>query len=214
MPTPHADPRILIVRLSAIGDALHGLPVLCALREAFPTAFLAWVVEGRTAELLRSHPALDEVIGVRRGWLKSPRAVVDLRRRLRALRFDTTIDLQGLAKSAVAARLSGARRCIGFGGRDGRELSRWLNNTLVVPTATHVIDRNLELLRPLGIERPAVRFDFEISAADLAAAHRMLHDVDLAEPFAVINPGAGWPSKLWPADRFAALCAGWAARAG
>ncbi len=205
MKTPLKSSRILIVRLSAIGDVLHGLPVLCALRQALPQAYLAWVVEGRTGDLIRSHAALDEVIAVPRGWLKSPRAVLALGRQLRAKRFDIAIDLQGLTKSAVASRLSRARRRIGFAGADGRELSRWLNNELIMPTAEHVVDRNLELLRALGIDKPPVRFDLEIAAQDRASAQRVLHEVGTAESFAVINPGAGWPSKLWPADRFAAV---------
>ncbi|MGD9723854.1 MAG: glycosyltransferase family 9 protein [Pirellulales bacterium] len=205
MQTSQRHPRILIVRLSAIGDVVHGLPVLCALRAAYPQAFLAWVVEGRTAEILRCHPALDELIVVPRGWLKRAREVWTLARTLRRLEFDTAIDVQGLTKSAVAARLSGAKRRVGFDGVDGREVSRWLNNRLVLPAATHVVDRNLELLRALDIDRPQARFDLTVPPADHAAADRLLEGLSLAGPFAVINPGAGWPSKLWPAERFAAV---------
>jgi len=120
--------RILIVRLSAMGDLIHGIPVLTALRKAKPDAFLGWVAEGRNADLLEGHPALDQLIRVPRRWLKSPRAVRQLRRELRTLQFDTTIDLQCLTKSAIAARLSGAPRRIGYAGALGRELSRLLNN--------------------------------------------------------------------------------------
>lgn len=197
--------RILIVRLSAIGDVLHGLPVLNALRDALPKAFLGWVVEGRAAQLLRGHKALDELIELPRGWLKSPRAVWDLRRKLRALRFDVAIDLQGLSKSAIAARLSGAPRRIGFDGVDGREISPWLNNERVAATQTHVIDRNLELLGRLGISQPAVRFDLTDTTATTAAVDTMLQSLRPREHFAVINPGAGWNSKLWPAPRYAAV---------
>jgi lipopolysaccharide heptosyltransferase I len=195
--------RILIVRLSAVGDVVHGLPVLNALRGALPQAFLAWVVEQRAAALLGGHQSLDELIVVPRGWLKSPAAVWQLRRRLRAMRFDLTIDLQGLTKSAVAAWLSGARRRIGFGGTNGRELSPWLNNQRVVATARHVIDCNLELLQPLGIESPEVRFDLPESPNDQATADEIISRLGLGSRFAVINPGAGWPSKLWPPERFA-----------
>jgi len=197
--------RILIVRLSAIGDVLHGLPVLNALRDARPRAFIAWVVEGAAGQLLRDHKALDELFVVPRKWLTSPRAVADLRRRLRALRFDISVDLQGLTKSAVAARFSGARQRIGFDGRDGRELSRWLNNVRVQPTRTHVVDRNLELLAPLGITDAVPRFDLDDAPADAQAAREILATRRLGERFAVINPGAGWPSKLWPAERFAGV---------
>ena len=205
MTTSKTPSRILIVRLSAIGDVLHGVPVLCALREALPQAFIAWVVEGRNGELLRGHRALDELIVAPRGWLKSPRTVWDVCGKLRKLHFDTAIDLQGLTKSAVAARLSGSQRRIGIGGRDGRELSRLLNNELVTPARTHVIDGNLELLRSLGIDRPEVRFDLPLAPADAATAQQMVHSLGLTGGFVMINPGAGWPSKLWPAARFGAV---------
>ncbi|HEX4143871.1 MAG TPA: glycosyltransferase family 9 protein [Pirellulales bacterium] len=201
-----AAPRILIVRLSAIGDVLHGLPVLCALRDALPKAHLAWLVEGRSAELLAGHPALDEVVAVRRRWLKSPRTTFNLWRRLRG-RFDVTIDVQGLSKSAVAARLSGAPRRIGLAAPDGREISPWLNNVLVRPTATHVIDRNLELLGPLGIAPGRVRFDLPEREADGQRAEQTIAQAGATARCALLNPGAGWPSKLWPAERFAAVAA-------
>lgn len=196
------SPRILIVRLSAVGDVIHGLPVLNALRDRFPDALLAWVVEERAASLLRGHAKLDELVTVPRGWLKSPAAVWQVRRRLRALQFDTTVDLQGLAKSALAALLSGARQRIGFGDDKGRELSAWFNNCLVRTTSRHVIDMNLELLRPLGIESPTVQFDIPESDADRQTAEAIVRRARVESGFAIINPGAGWPSKLWPADRF------------
>jgi lipopolysaccharide heptosyltransferase I len=197
--------RILIVRLSAIGDVMHALPMIAAVREALPQAFLAWLVEGRTADLLRSHRGLDELIVVPRRWLRSPRTVLDLRRKLHALEFDVSIDVQGLSKSAIAAWLSGARRRIGLGGPDGREISPWLNNEWVVPQRAHIVERNLELLGPLGISPRTVRFDLDDSAVDRLTAAKILESLRLPERFAIINPGAGWPSKLWPPDRYAAV---------
>ncbi len=208
--TPSADrgaPRVLLVRLSAIGDVLHGLPVLNALRDAWPRARIAWAVERPASPLLEGHPSLDELIVLPRGWLKSPGQVRALRPRLRAFRADVSIDLQGLARSAVMAWLSGARRRIGFGCDKGRELSPWLNNELVRSTRTHIIECNLELLRPLGIESPPVRFGLPESAEDRSWAESLIQSQGLDAGFAVINPGAGWPSKLWPADRFAAVAA-------
>ncbi len=200
------SPRILIVRLTAIGDVIHGLPVLCALRAAMPEAFLGWVVEGGAGSLLEGHPALDALVRVPRRWLKSPGAVWRLRQQLRALRFDTTIDLQCLTKSAVAARLSGARRRIGKAGEDGRELSRWFHNELVAPGGNHVIEHYLGLLRPLGIESPTVRFDLPERAVDGRIVDACLGGQNIARGrFAILNPGAGWPSKIWPADRYGEL---------
>ena len=208
-------PRILIVRLSAIGDVIHGLPVLCALRAALPNAFLGWVVEGRTGDLLEGHPALDVLVRVPRRWLKSPREVWRLRRRLRDLAFETSIDLQCLTKSGVAAWLSGAPRRIGKAGADARELSRWFHNESVPCGGNHVIEHYLDLLRPLGIKSPTVRFDLPERADDARTVDAFLQAQGLAgEPFALLNPGAGWPAKMWPAERYGQLARHLAARHG
>jgi lipopolysaccharide heptosyltransferase I len=200
------SPRILIVRLSAIGDVIHGLPVLCALREAMPNAFIGWVVESRCAGVLEGHPALDALVQAPRGWLASPRRVAGLGRRLRSLRFDMAIDLQCLTKSAIAAWLSGAPRRLGKMGEHGRELSQWFHNELVDVGGTHVIEHYLQMLRPLGITSPAVRFDLPERAEDARTAESFLHTSGLARGgFAVLNPGAGWPSKVWPAERYGEL---------
>jgi heptosyltransferase-1 len=202
---PEASPRILIVRLSAIGDVIHGMPLACALRERFPDSLLAWVVEERAAALLRGHEALDELITLPRGWLRSPTAVWRLRRWLRGLKFDLTIDAQGLTKSAVVAWLSGTRRRIGLGNPWGRELSQWLNTELVDTTAEHAVDRTLQLLLPLGIDSPQVRFQVPEHPPDRQSADQLVRQAGLQLGFAIIHPGAGWPSKLWPTNRFAAV---------
>jgi lipopolysaccharide heptosyltransferase I len=209
------SPRILIVRLSAIGDVIHGVPVLCALRDALPQAFLSWVVEGRAGDLLAGHAALDELVRVPRGWLKSPHEVWRLRRRLHSLRFDMAIDLQCLTKSAIAAWLSGAPRRIGKAGEDGRELSRWIHNELVPCGGAHVIEHYLDLLTPLGIESPVVKFDLRESPADGQMANEFLARSGIAVgSFALMNPGAGWPSKIWPAERYGQLASKLAASHG
>jgi heptosyltransferase-1 len=198
-------PRILIVRLSAIGDVIQTMPVACALREHLPQAFVAWAVEERAAALLRGHQAVDELIRLPRGWLKSPRRVWQLRRRLRAMRFDAVLEAQGLTKAAIVAWLSGAPRRIGFGHPWGRELTQWLNNELVDTPGMHVVERNIQLLRPLGIASPRIRFLIPEHSADAAAADRVIGWSGLGGGFAIINPGAGWPSKVWPAERFAGV---------
>ena len=197
--------RILIVRLSAIGDTIHGLPVLCALRDHLPNAHLSWVVESRSAAVLQGHRALDRLIVAPRGWLRSPMVLWRLTRQMRSVRAQIAIDLQGLAKSAIAARLSGAPVRIGAAAPDGRECSTWLNNRLVNLTATHVVDRYLELLKPLGISRPTPRFDVPRHAEDEIKIGRFVRDRGLGGGFALLNPGAGWASKRWPVERLAAV---------
>jgi ADP-heptose:LPS heptosyltransferase len=149
--------------------------------------------------------ALDELIVVPRGFLKSPAAVWRLAFRLRSLKLDVAIDGQGLTKSAAVAWLSGARRRIGLGRPWGRELSPWLNEELIYPTATHVVRRNLQLLLPLGIERPEVRFNVPENDRDRQAAAALVRQAGLDDRLGIINVGAGWASKLWPTDRYAAV---------
>lgn len=203
--TGHA-PRILIVRLTAIGDVVHGIPLLCALRTALPEAFLGWVAEGTAGDALEGHPALDELIRVPRRWWKAPREIWKMRRRMRELKFDITVDMQCLSKSALTAWLSGARRRIGKSGEHGRELSRLFNNELVEAGGTHVIEHYLSMLRTLGIKSPAVQFDMPERTADAQAADQFVRTSGLAgQRFAILNPGAGWPSKMWPAERYGEL---------
>lgn len=195
-------PRILISRMSAIGDAILTLPVACALREHFPSAHLVWVVEKKAAPMVRNHVALDSVIELERGWFTSPRGIRKAREELRRHQFDVSIDCQGLTKSALAGWLSGAKKRIGFAGTHGGELSRLLNNTLVKPVFRHLTDRSLELLIPMEIHSPKVRWKLPIeqSARDWAAEWRKSVE---RKSLAVLNPGATWNSKLWDTSRFA-----------
>ena len=199
-----SGPRILIVRLSAGGDCINTIPILTALRQRLPEAFLAWLIEPVFAPLVEGHRDLDELIQVPKGWLKSPRQVWRLRRKLAAYRFEIAIDSQCLTKSAVAAWLSGARRRIGFAGPHGRELSTWLNNERLHHTG-HIVDRNLALLGRLGIESAPARFDIPRNSLAEARMAWFQHQARLTSGFAVLNPGAGWDSRLWPTERYAAV---------
>ncbi len=198
-----ARPRILICRMSAIGDAILTMPVACALRDEFPNAHIAWVVEKKAAPMIRHHQALDQVIEFERGWMGSVGGLRAAREELRSHQFDVTIDCQGLTKSSLAAWLSGAPKRIGFSGYHGGEVSRFLNNTLVTPVFTHLTDRSLELLIPLDIHSPKVRWKLPLNEAARKWANRWRMTVP-TRLLAVLNPGAAWRSKLWEPDRFAA----------
>lgn len=202
--TTDAAPRILISRMSAIGDTILTLPVACAIREHYPNAYLAWVVEKKSAPMVRNHRTLDEVIELERGWFTSPRGIRSTRELLKPHKFDVTIDCQGLTKSALAGWLSGAPKRIGLGGKRGGELSRILNNTLVQPVFSHVVDRSLELLIPLDIHSPKVRWQLPIPPTARTWATRWRRAIP-EKSLAVLNPGATWDSRLWEADRFGAV---------
>ena len=187
--------------MSAIGDAILTLPVACALRKHFPDAYLGWVVEKKAAPMVRNHEVLDVVIELERGWFTSLRGIREAKRRLRSHGFDTSIDCQGNTKSSLAGRLSGAKRRIGYAGRHGGELSRILNNVRVTPVFSHLTDRSLELLTPLGINSPAVEWKLPLTEASQSWAQQWRRTVD-SNQLAVLNPGGTWPSKLWEAKRF------------
>src|SRR5690349_7475286 len=202
--------RILIVKLGSIGDIVHTLPALAALRAAMPQAEISWVVERRSAEILRDNPLLDRLIEVdtkalRRGLmsgetLRAPRQQL---RRLRASAFDIALDFQGLLKSASIARLSGAQRVFGYSRAGLREpaSSLLLSKRIDVPINVHVIRKSLLLLEgAIGVRAPDelafpinVTNDQEREAQDVAA--------ETGGRYAILNPGGGWPTKLWRVDR-------------
>ena len=191
----------LIVRLGSLGDIIHAIPAAAALRRRFPQAQIDWLVDPRYVELLELVECIDRPIACdpRDLWVGGPhgRAVL---RQLRAARYDAAIDLQGLLKSAVLARLAGATRTIGFPRAHLREpLARLLYTTTPDPgTAPHVIEKNLGLLQPLGVSDRAVHFPIRVPRT--AAAATILDR--FADGYVLINPGAAWPNKRWPADRF------------
>lgn len=195
-------PRILICRMSAIGDAILTLPVACALRRRFPEAFLAWVVEEKSAPVVRGHEDLDEVLVLPRGWFTSVAGIRDAANRLRPLGIEVSIDGQGNTKSALAGWLSGATTRVGYAGKHGGELSWLLNNKRVSPVFSHLTDRSLELLTPLGINSAVVDWKLPLGDSARSWAHQWRQSVRDSR-VAVLNPGGTWPSKLWEPDRFA-----------
>ncbi|MDA0835552.1 MAG: glycosyltransferase family 9 protein [Planctomycetota bacterium] len=197
-------PRFLITRLSALGDCLVTLPVACALRDHFPHARIVWLCQHENAPLLRAHDDIDEVITVSRRWFRNPKETFNLINRLRRERFTTVFDPQSLTKSSVAGLLTGCCKRFGLGAPWGRELAPWLNTkNITVDRDSHVVDRFLALLRPLGIYRPAVNFRIPMTREALAAAKTFVESQELTRGYAVINPGAGWASRRWSTARYA-----------
>ena len=206
--------RILIVKLSSIGDIVHTLPALAALRAAMPQAEISWVVERRSAEILRDNPLVDRLIEVdtkalRRGLmsgetLRAPRQQL---RRLRASAFDVALDFQGLLKSASIARLSGARRIFGFSRTGLREPASalLLSKTIAVPRQTHIIRKSLLLLEgALGVPVPEeLSFPIQVNAEHEAEAREA--SAHTGGKYAILNPAGGWPTKLWSVERFGKL---------
>jgi heptosyltransferase-1 len=213
--------RILIIRLSALGDILHALPLLGALRAHFPQAHLGWLVETAGAPLLTDHPMLDRLhVFPKKEWrvdklstLRGPlRALWD---EVRAERYEISIDVQGLTKSAIWGKLAGAPRRIGFHPPDARELAPWMATQCITPPADarHIIERNMALLRPLGIAPPGP-FATPVHLPAEARARAKAIVGENGAPLVVMSLGAGWASKVWAAERFAELAQRMVARHG
>lgn len=179
-----------------------------------PGARISWVAERRSAEVLRGNLLIDELIeidtrSIRRQPLDD--LLGEIRTQTRGLRrgkYDIAIDFQGLLKSAAVAKLSGARRRFGFARKALREpASRFLlTDTVEVPPGIHVIGKNLALASAaLDLEVPEKRFDFPIATLPEHVREAEETVARVGPEFAILNPGGGWATKLWPAENFGEL---------
>jgi heptosyltransferase-1 len=216
--------RVLIVRLGAMGDVLHAMPAVAALRAQLPQCHVGWVIEPRWAPLLMADgaaphtstmPLVDVVHTANaRGWARQPlapstwRAMRGLRRELHAQRYDLAIDLQGAVRSALIGRASGAEL---VGEAEPRERpARWFFHRRVATRGVHVIEQAAEAVAgATGLEIEPMLPPLPV---DCAAERRVAAMLPDAEALVLLHPGAGWGAKRWPADRYGALAAALKAR--
>jgi heptosyltransferase-1 len=212
--------RLLIVRTSAMGDILHALPAVAALRRSLPETSIGWVVEERWVELLcapstalvglpsTGRPLVDRIHTVNtKGWRRSLtafdtwRQISESVRELRTFRYQAAIDFQGSVRSAFIARLSGANSIYGFAHpREGT--AKMFYSKPIAAKGAHVIEQNLSLAESFTGNIPAM------NQAELPRDDKAERDCDQflkkhqLEKFVVLNPGAGWDAKQWPAERY------------
>ena len=204
---PGRSPRLLIIRLSAIGDIIMASPFISALRARYPDAYIAWLVQPESRELLCDHPDLDAtIVWPRQEWrdLLRGRRWLALMREIRAFRgqllnhgFDVSYDLQGLMKSGLLARLSGARARIGLGSREG---SHWLMTKTInrqEGEPGRIGSEYRHLAQSLGL--PTARFPMAIHVSEnaQAIAEDMLRDQAIEGAYGVICPFTTRPQKHW-----------------
>ncbi len=216
--------RVLIVRLGAMGDVLHAMPAVAALRAQLPECHVGWVIEPRWAPLLMSDgeaprtptmPLVDAVhMANARGWARQPlaastwRAMRGLRHELHAQRYDLAIDLQGAVRSALIGRASGAEL---VGEAEPRETpARWFFQRRVATRGVHVIEQAAEVVA--GATSLTLAPILPPLPVDCAAERRVAAMLPDAEALVLLHPGAGWGAKRWPAERYGALAAALKAR--
>ena len=219
------NPKILLVRLSAFGDCLHAVPTLVALRRHFPDAEIGWAIEELAHSILSGHPMVDQFHIFPRhafnrkknSFLTRMKNVRGFRKEVAAPNYEIAIDLQGLTKSGLVSWWSGAKRRIGFKGEDSREFNLLFNSERIVPPeeAVHVVEKNLSLLAPLGIELPHkpewVMPSYQAEAEGLRpfwAECGLLDEKGALRDYCIVNPGATWLTKRWPPEAFGAVAKG------
>ncbi|HIJ91453.1 MAG: lipopolysaccharide heptosyltransferase I [Desulfobulbaceae bacterium] len=210
--------NILIVKTSAIGDVIHTLPALNALRRKYPDARIDWLVEEAAADLVIGHAALDTVLVSRRkAWIRDLkhgrvvaawRGFADFVKRLRGTEYDLLIDFQGLLKSGIFVGLARATRKVGFGkGMEHAEGSYLFLNEPVPPVNMdqHAAIRELLLLKAIGVDSEDVVFDLPVGEEQRERVGRLLAEagIDPAKPLVAINPMTTWETKHWRNERFA-----------
>lgn len=203
--------NILIIKPSALGDVVHALPVLGALRSAFPDAKITWMIRREFAPLLDCVTRLDEMLLFERkqmgrwytpaGWT----ALKDLIDRLRNSRFDLVLDLQGLLRTALFAWLSGCPVRVGMAhAREGAPL--FYTHRVIRPAGSvHMVDSYKAILEAIGVTSFDPHVTFQPPATAIEHAANLLRQANLVPGrFAVLIPGSAHPAKCWPTERFAA----------
>ncbi len=208
---------ILIVRLSSLGDVVHTIPALAALRRHWPQARIDWAVERRCRDVLLDNPDVNALLEVDTGrWRKaifSPRtwsSVVRSVRQLRERRYDLVLDLQGTLKSSVWSFLARGDRRVGFARRHLKEGLAALFYTERIDLGTHqmhVIDRQLGLLEAAGVPRGERRLPLVVPDEIEEKAENHIRNMPFFSGYVVLNPGGTWSTKRWSPERYGELAA-------
>ena len=202
--------NVLIVKLSALGDVIHALPVSYAIKETFPDAKVTWVVEPPSLELLKMNPCVDKIILFNKKSFRTlkgfMREFFPFKQELQSQSYDAVLDLQGLFKSAAIAFF--AKSNIKLGICNMRELSDKISKPVVGENAQgHIVERYLDTARAVGCVVDKVTFPLRVPVAESEKARAIMEHAGLRDgnPFVTFVVGANWPNKRWPTKNFAAL---------
>ena len=205
--------KILIVKLSSLGDILHLFPAISDLRGKFPEAEIHWLVEPAFAEVAGWHSAITKVIPIalrahKKGWWKIPALLMELKTKLRAEKYDLVLDAQGLLKSALIAKLAGAP-IYGFHADSAREpLAAWFyQKTVNVPKGLHVIEKNRQLVAQIfSVEQlKIIDYGVEIFRQQLMESESPPTVKEIPKQSIVLLHGTTWNSKYWPESSWVEL---------
>ena len=199
----HPPEELCILMLSALGDAVHVLPVVNALKRAWPGTRITWVVQPIAFRLMRDHPAVDRfVVFHRRRGIGAWRSFRDTARELRDRRFDLLLALQVYAKAGVLTALSRADVKLGFDRARARDLNWLVTTERIRPhPVQHVQDQYFEFIEHLGVDPEPVEWRVPISEEDRAAQRAFFDGLD--RPACALVVGTSKPEKNWTPDGYA-----------
>ena len=206
-PLPDNPQRIAILMLSAMGDAVHVLPVANALRRAFPRAHITWIIQPVAHRLVQGHPAIDDfVVFRRRRGAAALRSYRELRRELRGRHFDVLLALQVYFKAGIIAAMTRADVKLGFDRARARDLN-WVFTSHRIPArpSQHVQDQYFEFLEYLGVDPEPVEWRLGPDPVELESQREFFAAFD--RPACALVLGTSNPQKNWSADRYARLAA-------
>lgn len=196
------EQRFLILRMGALGDIVHTLPAVCALRDSYPRAGIDWLVDEKWAPILDGNPCIDRVITMNRGsWWNVKKCVSQLR----SSGYDIAIDFQSLYRSAIFGWMSGAPKRFGFDAQYSRESgAAFFYTNAIHPHGLHKIEHNLELARAAGGHTGQIRFPLPAASKEMEEVKSILARNNVGKYF-VLSPGGGWGAKCWPPERYGEL---------
>ena len=198
--------KILIIKMSSLGDIIHAMPSLYMLRKHKPDAHITWAIHPAFAGILPGKPWVDQVYLVDRKRIKQLSYLKQVRRDLKSRHFDLVIDLQMIAKSALISMLSGCSHRIGYW--DAREGSWLVNKPISGPHKHgHIIEQLLDVMRFLGCPETCIEFPFRDLTEPTQTLEKKLHDAGLHDPFVVLVPGTRGENKKWPIAMWGELAA-------
>ena len=202
--------NVLIVKLSALGDVIHALPVSYAIKETFPDAKVTWVVEPPSLDLLKMNPCVDKIILFNKknfrtltGFMKE---FFPFKHELQEESYDAVLDLQGLFKSAAIAFF--AKSNIKLGICNMRELSDKVSKPVVGENAEgHIVERYLDTARAVGCVVGQVTFPIQVPVEESEKARAIMEHAGVRDgnPYVTFAIGANWANKRWTTEHFAAL---------
>jgi len=200
--------KMLIIKPSSLGDIIHTLPFLKAVKDSFPDTRIDWVISRNLKGLVENNPLINEVIVFDKdSWKKIknlPGTINEmslLKKILKSKKYDIAVDLQGLLRSGIITYYTPAGTKIGFA--DAREGSRFFYNRKISAEGSfHAVDKNLEIARAIGAKKGKVGFPLAIDEASKERVKKLINNV---KEYVVVAPSARWTTKIWPAEHFASL---------